>query len=382
VHERGLEQVQSEHRRLGVLLVRAGQGAVLAVVEHGVRTVPVLHDLEAAVDLATQAGAGEVVAGKDRTNRVPQFFEGLVGGVLGAAAGEAPERGGVLDLVVLLLDQLPADRPCQRGAERGPAGWGVVRAVQADAADVVRTGQQAEVIGRRVDLTRQQDPLVRPPGLAFARALPDPAPPPPAAGAQLVELLPSQMTVVQMYLTLARAGETKALPAEGLVEQVRDAVHDRAAWRWRLRLTPGQMGSVAYALWLRQVTGSAAEARRFARDYGHCHVVGCVEIWRRVRVWCCWVLGLWSDRGGSAGSAGGLVPDGEADGHLGWRWGRKRGEMPLNADRNRWAPPMLRKPFIARSRCRVGWWEFSARLFSPLCERCPTEGMTSRWAAP
>jgi hypothetical protein len=38
-----------------------------------------------------------------------------------------------------------------------------------------------------------------------------------------------------------------------------------------------------------------------------------------------------------------------------WRRGRKWGEMPLNADRNRWAPPTLRKPFIARSRCLVGW---------------------------
>ncbi|MFG2480875.1 sensor histidine kinase [Streptomyces fagopyri] len=30
--------------------------------------------------------------------------------------------------------------------------------------------------------------------------------------------------------------------------------------------------------------------------------------------------------------------------------------MPLNADRNRWAAPTLQKPFIARSRCLVGWW--------------------------
>ncbi|GAB2787819.1 hypothetical protein GCM10027073_20240 [Streptomyces chlorus] len=28
-----------------------------------------------------------------------------------------------------------------------------------------------------------------------------------------------------------------------------------------------------------------------------------------------------------------------------WRRGRKWGEMPLNAARNRWAPPTLRKPF-------------------------------------
>ncbi|WP_199841263.1 NADH:flavin oxidoreductase/NADH oxidase family protein [Streptomyces scabiei] len=37
---------------------------------------------------------------------------------------------------------------------------------------------------------------------------------------------------------------------------------------------------------------------------------------------------------------------------------------------------------IARSRCLVGWWLFSARLFRLLRERCSTEGMTSRWAAP
>ncbi|MGW1996510.1 hypothetical protein [Embleya sp. NPDC001921] len=48
-HERGPEQMQGGHRRLGVLLAPAGQGAVLAVVEHGVRAVPALDDLEPAV---------------------------------------------------------------------------------------------------------------------------------------------------------------------------------------------------------------------------------------------------------------------------------------------------------------------------------------------
>ena len=67
---------------------------------------------------------------------------------------------------------------------------------------------------------------------------------------------------------------------------------------------------------------------------------------------------------------------------ISWRRRRKWGEMPLNADRNRCAPPTERKPFIARSRYLVGWWLFSARLFRPMCERCSTEGMTSRWAAP
>ena len=37
-----------------------------------------------------------------------------------------------------------------------------------------------------------------------------------------------------------------------------------------------------------------------------------------------------------------------------WRRGRKWGEMPLNAARNRWAAPTERKPFMARSRCLVG----------------------------
>lgn len=45
-----------------------------------------------------------------------------------------------------------------------------------------------------------------------------------------------------------------------------------------------------------------------------------------------------------------------------WRLGRKWGEIPLNADRNRCAPPTERKPFIAGSRYLVGWWLFSARL--------------------
>jgi len=48
------------------------------------------------------------------------------------------------------------------------------------------------------------------------------------------------------------------------------------------------------------------------------------------------------------------------------RRGRKCGEMLLNANRNRCACPGEVKRFIARSRCRVGWWEFSARLLKIL----------------
>lgn len=39
------------------------------------------------------------------------------------------------------------------------------------------------------------------------------------------------------------------------------------------------------------------------------------------------------------------------------------------------------KRFITRSRLRVDWCEFSARLFKPLCERCSTPGMIWRFAA-
>lgn len=66
------------------------------------------------MDLAAQLGVGEVAAGEDGVHRPAEFFQGGVGGVLGAAAGEPaqhllglrraqPERGGVADHLVVLL---------------------------------------------------------------------------------------------------------------------------------------------------------------------------------------------------------------------------------------------------------------------------------------
>ena len=52
------------------------------------------------------------------------------------------------------------------------------------------------------------------------------------------------------------------------------------------------------------------------------------------------------------------------------------------AERKRCACRADLKRFICRSRRRVGWCEFSARLFRPLCWRCSTPGITSRFAAP
>ncbi|MFE4998423.1 DUF6417 family protein [Streptomyces mirabilis] len=41
--------------------------------------------------------------------------------------------------------------------------------------------------------------------------------------------------------------------------------------RWWLYLTQEQAASVAYGLWLHRMAGSAAEANRFAREYGVVH---------------------------------------------------------------------------------------------------------------
>ncbi|MFE2669258.1 DUF6417 family protein [Streptomyces mirabilis] len=86
---------------------------------------------------------------------------------------------------------------------------------------------------------------------------------------QLVELIPSQMAALRVFVGLA--GGLRVPPAEGLAEQVRAASCDHGIKRWRLYLTPEQMESVAYGLWLHRMTGSAAEANRFVREYGVVH---------------------------------------------------------------------------------------------------------------
>ncbi|MFJ1536764.1 DUF6417 family protein [Streptomyces mirabilis] len=70
---------------------------------------------------------------------------------------------------------------------------------------------------------------------------------------QAMELIPSQMAALRV------------------AEQVRAASCDHGIKRWRLHLTQMQMDSVAYGLWLRRMTGSAAEANPFAREYGVVH---------------------------------------------------------------------------------------------------------------
>ena len=95
----------------------------------------------------------------------------------------------------------------------------------------------------------------------------------------------------------------------------------------------------------------------------------------------------WLRRSGEAGDLGpslkGLGPGGSI--LAGWNVVAAEVEevvIPSWADKKRCAWPADLKRFICRSLCRVGWCEFSALLFSPLCFLCSTEGITSRLAAP
>ncbi|MFF9229282.1 DUF6417 family protein [Streptomyces sp. NPDC014820] len=97
-----------------------------------------------------------------------------------------------------------------------------------------------------------------------------PAPTPhstlPTAAEQVVELRPSQMDALRVYTNLMPV--LRVPPADGLVERVRTAYFDRPNNRWRMALTAEQIETVAYAFYLRALSGSVAEANRFARDYG------------------------------------------------------------------------------------------------------------------
>lgn len=100
-------------------------------------------------------------------------------------------------------------------------------------------------------------------GLLRPRA--EPAPAAPVLG-RPVELIPSQMAALRVFVHLA--DRLRISPAAGLAEQVRTASCEHGIKRWRLYLTEEQIASVAYGFWLHRMTGSAAEANRFSREYG------------------------------------------------------------------------------------------------------------------
>ncbi len=100
---------------------------------------------------------------------------------------------------------------------------------------------------------------------------------------------------------------------------------------------------------------------------GHCQVVGCL-VWCRVSESRGGLCGAWGQAAAGRPTTSFQVAQREVISRQywtavsRWRWGRKCGDIPLNADRNRGAPPGEVNFFIACSRCRVGWWEFSALL--------------------
>ncbi|MFF8025146.1 DUF6417 family protein [Streptomyces sp. NPDC007896] len=110
--------------------------------------------------------------------------------------------------------------------------------------------------------------------LAYARDRPRSEPPPGEAGPgrRLVELIPSKMAALRVFIGLTN--ELQVPPSDGLAEQVRTASCDHGLKRGRLYLTGEQIASVAYGFWLHRMTGSAGEANRFAREYGIVHTPG------------------------------------------------------------------------------------------------------------
>ena len=103
--------------------------------------------------------------------------------------------------------------------------------------------------------------------LIYADVSPAPVPQhKPADGETLVGLRPAEMDALRVYVGMGALMRVR--PAEGLAQRVRAAGFDRPANRWSLCLTEKQLESVAYALYLRSMSGSATEANRFCRTYG------------------------------------------------------------------------------------------------------------------
>jgi hypothetical protein len=104
--------------------------------------------------------------------------------------------------------------------------------------------------------------------LAYGDASPAPVsrPGPPEAGEYAIGLRPAQMDALRVYVGLG--ARLRVPPAEGLTQRVWAAYFDHPANRWRLCLTRQQIESVAYAFYLRSLTGSDLEANSFARDHG------------------------------------------------------------------------------------------------------------------
>ncbi|MGV9706456.1 DUF6417 family protein [Streptomyces sp. NPDC003483] len=73
------------------------------------------------------------------------------------------------------------------------------------------------------------------------------------------------MAALRVFVHLADG--LRISPAAGLAERVPTASCDHGIKWWRLYLTEEQIASVAYGFWPRRMSGSAAEANRFLREY-------------------------------------------------------------------------------------------------------------------
>ncbi|WP_433455474.1 DUF6417 family protein [Streptomyces sp. CA-142005] len=164
---------------------------------------------------------------------------------------EAAQRGWVL---------FGALRPDHHKAVEAAAGHGLV-----ELADPVMRAELSAHQGRPVVWAARltghgQDVLL----YAEASPTPEHRPDGPAAGERLVELRRPQMDALRVYVHLG--ARLHLPPAEGLAERVRTA--RQLGNRWVLHLDEEQIESVAYALYLRSLGGSVADANRFARQYG------------------------------------------------------------------------------------------------------------------
>lgn len=102
-----------------------------------------------------------------------------------------------------------------------------------------------------------------------ARTHPSPQQPPspePEPGHKEVALLPSEMTMLHLFLSLG--GCLRHPPAAGLDEAVRRAEFRKESNRWLLHVTDAQIASIAYAFYLEGHRGHVTAANRFSRNYG------------------------------------------------------------------------------------------------------------------
>jgi hypothetical protein len=153
----GLQDLQAQHGQFLFFAAVGGQLAPLAEVDVVVDAVVVLHDVQPGAGLALQVTVPQPAGQEDGPLGAAGLEHGGVGGVGDVfgepaqdrlcAGGPQPDRGRVLDhRVVLRLDDVPADRPGQRGLQqRVGASVALPGQVQLHLVDLLEPGDQVEV---------------------------------------------------------------------------------------------------------------------------------------------------------------------------------------------------------------------------------------------